>query len=93
MPEYIFGREFDQFKVELSVMVSKFKTIDEIKEWINSYPLITSVEVDGRLLKSNPPQRSIIIGIRMGKDHICSKLITIFELPSKGFVLNKVLDI
>jgi len=80
----------DAFRAEATEAIARAHSIDEIVRWLQAQPLVGSVRVEGALLKSQPPQREVVVQ-RTGSSvtaHAVS--LYIYELGPDRFELKSV---
>ncbi len=79
------------FEEALAAAVAKARSLDEFAAWLRSQPGVTSVQVAGYLLKSNPPQRDIIVALNTVHGEV-RKIVNVFELDNHQFEFHKLRD-
>ena len=83
----------EAFENALAGVIGSAGSLGEIEAWLKSQQCITDVRVSDYLLKSNPPQRAIVIKMMITPGNTeMTKIVTIFDLGLKGFRLQKVRD-
>jgi hypothetical protein len=84
--------DFEALKKTLTTVIDSARSLDEIEAWLKSQQYVTSVQLAGYLLKSNPPQRDFIVELKMAEDSTVKKIINIFDLGNQQFQFNKLRD-
>jgi hypothetical protein len=91
-PESFLALDLEVFQQNLAAVVDSARSLDEIQAWLNSQQSIESVRLGDYLLKSNPPQRDLIVQFKAVDGSIVNKVATIFDLGNQQFRFNKLRD-
>jgi hypothetical protein len=84
--------DFKNFQDLLALVIARAHSIGEIEAWLQSQERVKLVKVEAYLLKSNPPQREIIIEFESKHGKISRKTVSIFDIRGSEFKLNKIYD-
>lgn len=77
---------------ELAAAVDGSASLREIEAWLRAQQQVKSVEVADYLLKSNPPQREIIVVVDTLEGATATKVINIFQMPDGKLRFHKLCD-
>jgi hypothetical protein len=67
-------------------------SLDEIEASIRAYSCVRSVQRSDYLMKSNPPQRDIVIECETGDGAVVRKILNVTVLDDREFRFNGVRD-
>jgi len=83
----------DAFRAEATEAIARARSIDEIVGWLQAQALVISVRVGDALLKSQPPQREVVVQ-RTGHSAAARTVILyIYELGPDRFELKSMSEI
>ena len=84
--------DLEAFQANLATAISRARSLDDIKAYLKSQRRVQSVELADYLLKSNPPQRDLIVEFSMQDGSTIRKIVNIFELGNQRFRFHKLRD-
>jgi hypothetical protein len=80
--------DLDAFTRSLREFIARAKSIEEITQWLEAQQFVASVRVMDYLRKSEPPQREILIELKMEDASIERRAVTIYDLGPEQFQLH-----
>jgi hypothetical protein len=89
------GRSTVDFEVlgkTLASAIDSARSLGEIEAWLRSQQYVESVQLAGYLLKSNPPQRDLIVEFSTEDGSTIRKIVNIFDLGDQRFRFHKLRD-
>jgi hypothetical protein len=84
--------DFAALEKTLATVIDSARSLDEIEAWLKSQQCVKSLQLEGYLLKSNPPQRDFIVELRMQDGSTVKKIVNIFDLGNQQFQFHKLRD-
>lgn len=85
-------RDVSEIENTLLIIVAQVSSLEELKTWLESQKCIQSVRLEDFLIKTNPPQRELIIECKDNNESVFTKIINIFVLNDGEFSLNQLRD-
>lgn len=92
-------REESSSSINTEVLGKKFAaaiesagSLYEIEAWFRSQECVKSVELTQYLLKSNPPQRELIVEFNTRDGSAVTKIVNIFDLGNGQFRFHELRD-
>ena len=82
----------EDFKNDVKLSIQRARTLDEITLGLRSRSFVRSVELSTHLLKSNPPQRELIVEIELTDGTTNTMMVHFFELGNQRYQFNAILD-
>jgi hypothetical protein len=84
--------EIEVLEKELAAVIDSAESLREIEVWLRSQQCIKSVKLAEYLLKSNPPQRDLIVECNIRDGSTATKIVNIFELGNGRFRFHELRD-
>lgn len=82
----------ENFERSLANAVDSARSLEQIDSWLKSQQFVRSVHQTDYLLKSNPPQRDIIIELEMADGSTSRKVVNVFSLGDEQFRFHQLRD-
>lgn len=82
--------DFAAFEKALATMINSARSLDESEAWLKSQQGVKSVQLTDYFLKSNPPQRDIVVEFEMVDGPAVKKIVNIFDLGNQKFQFHKL---
>jgi hypothetical protein len=76
----------------LVAAVARARSLDDIVGWLKSQPGVKSVEVAAYLLKSEPPQRDLMVECGTDDGSTATKILNVYDLGGGRFQFNELRD-
>ena len=86
------GKSTKKNKKELTAVIERARSVHEIEAWLRSRECVRSVGLTDYLLKSNPPQRELIVEFNTRDGAVVTKIINIFDLGDGQFQFHGLRD-
>ena len=84
--------DFAVLEKTLASVIDSARSLEEIEAWLRSQQYVESVQLADYLLKSNPPQRDLIVEFSTEDGSIIRKIVNIFDLGDQRFRFHKLRD-
>lgn len=78
----------DESREALVAAVTGAQSLDDMVRWLRSQPGVRSVAVAPYLLKSEPPQRDLLVEFETGENSTATKILNVFELGGGRYQFN-----
>ena len=85
-------RDFDWFTATLAGVIDRARSIPDVERWLDAQPYVQSATLMDSLLKSNPPQREILIDVKLAGGGTARKVVNLFELGPAQFQFHTLRD-
>ena len=82
----------ESFERSLARAVDSARSLEQIEAWLKSHQFVRSVHRADYLLKSNPPQRDIIVELEMADGSTTRKVVNVFSLGDEQFRFRQLRD-
>lgn len=84
--------DIEKIATRLGTIIDQARSTAEIEAWLRSQKCVESVEMADYLLKSNPPQRDIIVEFRLQDGSTLKKVINIYDLGNQQYQFHELRD-
>lgn len=84
--------DMDALEESLAAAINRARSLDEIELWLKSQQCVESVKLTDYLLKSNPPQRDLIVSFIMKDGSMVTKIVNVFDLGNQQFQFHELRD-
>jgi hypothetical protein len=88
--ESLSTNDFEILESTLANSINNAQSLDEIESWLKSQKCIKSVQLVDYLLKSNPPQRDIIVEFSMEDGSTVKRTINFYDLGNQKFQFHQL---
>jgi hypothetical protein len=86
------NNDIGEFERALPSVANNAHSLDEIEAWIRAHRCVKRVALADYLLKSNPPQRDLIIECGTKDGTVIKKILNIYVLSDQKFQFNSLRD-
>ncbi len=84
--------DLEAFQETLATAIASAQSLEEIEAWLRSQQCVKSVLLTDYLLKSNPPQRDLIVEFKLADGSTAKKVVNIFDSGNQQFQFHKLRD-
>ena len=78
------------FQREISIAIKGASSLADIEEWCRRQAFVASIEIKPYLLKSNPPQRELIVEINTIGEGVVNRAVHFYELGEGSYKFNGI---
>jgi hypothetical protein len=84
--------DLTSFTQRLATAIDAARSLVQIEAWIASQPHVKSVRLTDHLLKSNPPQRELVVELATPDGGPTTRVVNVFDLGNQCFQLRDLHD-